>query len=150
VKNSGIEFNWSRKILFNYKHIESIDFSDIQILVIDNVQGRGKVLRKIITKDRSLPINTGLGAFKKDSQEFISYISMSTRAEVIDSWDVWKRRGWIKIAYVINNILITAGLGIVIIYILKKGFSSHLLLYMILPISQLFLYKFQMKDKINS
>jgi hypothetical protein len=138
-----LEFDWKRKYLFNYKKIVPIRLSEIQKVVIDN---HGFALKRIITANRNIPLNSG---YHKDSLEFNKILRNETNATKIDSWDVWKDKGWLHIAYRINSILLIVVTIIVVLYLTKKGFESHLLLYMIFPFSQMLLFRQQMKGKLN-
>ena len=138
-----LNFSWKRKWIFNYKKITPIRLSEIEKVVIDN---HGFALKRIITADRNVPLNSGKF---KDSLEFNKLLQYETNSTKLDSWDVWKEKGWLHIAYQINSVLLIVITVIVVLYVTKKGFKSHLLLYMILPFSQMLLYRQQMKDKLN-
>ena len=144
-KQNRLEFEWTKKFIFNYTDIEPIDINHIETLVIDQNQ----LLKKIITQERIVKINNGK-IYKKDSEKFIDYLIENSNARVIDSWDVWKEKGWLKIAYVINTIILISYIGIVITFTVLKGFNSKLLLFSPLLISQLFLHQRQMKEKKNN
>ncbi|UBM61349.1 hypothetical protein LA303_07915 [Candidatus Sulfidibacterium hydrothermale] len=141
-KENRLEFEWNKKSLFNYKKIEPIEINQIETLVIDQNQ----LLKKIITRERVVKINNGK-IYKKDSAKFIDFLTENSNARVIDSWDVWDEKGWLKPAYRINTIILISFIGIVVIYTILKGFNSRLLLFTPLLISQLFLYQLQMKRK---
>jgi len=141
-KENRLEFEWNKKSLFNYKKIEPIEINQIETLVIDQNQ----LLKKIITRERVVKINNGK-IYKKDSATFIDFLNKNSNARVIDSWDVWNEKGWLKTAYRINTVVLTSFIGIVVIYTVLKGFNSRLLLFAPLLISQLFLYQLQMKGK---
>jgi hypothetical protein len=141
-KENRLEFGWNKKAFFNYKNIEPIEINQIETLVID----QSELLKKIITKDRVVKINNGK-IYKKDSAKFIDFLTKSSNARVIDSWDVWDEKGWLKTAYRINTFLLISFIGIVIIYTFLKEFNSRLLLFAPLLISQLFFYQLQMKRK---
>lgn len=142
--NNKLEFFWTKKILFNYSDIEPVEITQIETLIID----QGQFLRKIITGDREITINNGK-ILMKDSQKFIDFLMRETQARKIDSWDVWQERGWLGIAFKINTAILIVGFIIVIVYIIVKGFSNKLLLFMPLTISQLLLYQGQMKNKLK-
>jgi len=123
-------------------YIEPIEINQIETIVIDQNQ----LLKKIITSERVVKINNGK-IYKKDSAKFIDFLTENSNARVIDSWDVWNEKGWLKTAYRINTIILTLFIGIVVIFTIMKGFNSRLLLFAPLLISQLFLYQIQMKGK---
>ena len=55
------------------------------------------------TQNRVVKINNGK-IYKKDSAKFIDFLTKNTNARVIDSWDVWDERGYLKIASRINPV----------------------------------------------
>ena len=143
IDDQILKFSWSRKTLFNYKPIEPVKLMDIRTLVIDDQI----LLRKLQTDERQIQIGTAK-IMKKDATEFITFLKTHTTAEQIDSWDVWKRRGWLAIAYRINTfILLFSGIGL-IAFIFIKGFNSALLLYFPLAFFQLIGYHYQMRNKM--
>ena len=137
-----LEFEWNKKLLFNYNEIDPIEINQIETMVIDQNQ----LLKKIITAERVVKINNGK-IYRKDSAKFIHFLTENSNARVIDSWDVWNEKGWLRTAYRINTIILTLFIGIVIVFTILKGFNSKLLLFAPLLISQLFLYQIQMKGK---
>jgi hypothetical protein len=141
-KEKRLEFFWTKKTLFKYNDIAPIEIDEIETLVID----QNELLKKIITQDRVVKINNGK-IYKKDSAKFIDFLTENSNIRVIDSWDVWDEKGWLKTAYRINTIILTSFIGIVVIYTIMKGFNSRLLLFAPLLISQLFFYQLQMKSK---
>ena len=141
-KEKTLEFIWTKKAIFKYNDITPIEIDKIETLVID----QNELLKKIITQDRVVKINNGK-IYKKDSAKFIDFLTKNTNARVIDSWDVWDERGYLKIASRINWFLLISFIIIVIIYSILKGFNGKLLLFAPLLISQLFLYQLQMKGK---
>ena len=138
-----LKFSWTKKALFNYRPIEPVHLSDIRTLVIDE----HILLKELQTDQRQIPIGTAK-LFKKDASEFINFLKANTTAEQIDSWDVWKRRGWLAIAYRINTFILVIFGIIIISFISIKGFNSALLLYIPLVLFQLIGYQFVMKSKM--
>ncbi len=141
-KENRLEFQWNKKAIFNYDNIEPIEINQIETLVIDQDQ----LLKKIITADRIVRINN-VKIKQKDSSEFIDFLTKNANTRIIDSWDVWDEKGWLKIAYRINSILLVIFIGVVVFYTITKGLNSRLLLFAPFLISQLFLYQIQMKRK---
>jgi len=141
-KENRLEFEWNKKAIFNYDNIEPIEINQIETIVIDQDQ----LLKKIITQDRVVKINNGK-IKQKDSSEFIDFLTKNANARIIDSWDVWDEKGWLKTAYRINTILLTLFIGIVVVYTVLKGFNSRLLLFAPFLIIELILYQQQMKRK---
>jgi hypothetical protein len=140
-------FNWKKKLIFNYPKIESIPIKEIKTIVVDQNQ----LLKKIITSDRVINISNGK-LLMKDSQKFINLlvsIISQNGGRIIDSWDVWKEKGFLSIAYLINSFVLISVLLVVLGFIIIKGFDSRLLLFIPLSISQLFLYRRQMKEKLK-
>ena len=142
LNDKNLEFKWNKKACFNYNEIEPIEIEKINTLVIDQNQ----FLRKIIGQERTIKINNAK-IQKKDSKKFIDFLRNNTNARVIDRWDIWDEKGWLKIAYRINTFLLTSFIGIVVVYTIFKGFNSRLLFFVSLVLSQLFLYHIQMKKK---
>ncbi|MEQ8904022.1 hypothetical protein [Ekhidna sp.] len=143
VENQTLKFDWHNKLLFNYKPIEPVQLGDIRTLVINEQT----LLKELQTDQRQIPIGTAK-LLKKDATEFINFLQTHTTAEQIDSWEVWKRRGWLAIAYRINTfILVILGL-IMIPYISFNGFDKTLLLYIPLILFQLLGYQLVMKSKM--
>ena len=137
-----LEFEWNKKSLFNYKSIEPIEINQIETLIID----KNQLLKKIITTERVVKINN-VKTYKNDTAEFVDFLTKNSNARVIDSWEVWNEKGWLKIAYRINTIILTLFAGIVVIYVILKGFNNRLFLFAPLLISQLFLYQKQIRRK---
>ncbi|WP_338732028.1 hypothetical protein [Mangrovimonas cancribranchiae] len=141
-------FNWKKKLIFNYDAIEPIPVKDIKTVVID----QGELLRKIITSDREVKISNGK-LLMKDSQKFIAFLRSSISqngGRVIDSWDVWQEKGYLKWALKINTVIIISIVGIIVAFGVIKGFdkippASFFMLVFLLP--QILLYQRQMKEK---
>jgi len=138
----NLEFEWNKKSLFNYDEIPPIEIEKIETLVIDQNQ----FLRNIIGQGRTIKINNAK-VQKKDSAKFIKFLTKNSNARLIDSWDFWDEKGWLKTAYRINTITLILFIGIVITYLIMKGFNNRLLLFTPLLIIELFLYQLQMKRK---
>lgn len=142
VNGRVLEFQWKRKLLFNYKDIAPIHLDDIETIVIDE----NKFLRKILTNEREIIINNGK-ILRRDIQRFINFLIRETDAKQIDSWDVWKERGWLKIAGLINLIVLISLVVIIITFIIVKGFKPKLLLFMPFILTQLLIYQSQINKK---
>jgi len=146
-KDERLYFNWKKKIIFNYKEIKTTRLDDIKIIVIDE----GKLLKKIKTSDRIIYINNS----KRSSPEaynFINHLRKVTEQynpEIIDSWDEFAKKGYLKLAYRINTFIIILSIVLAIVFILLKGFKPHFLFILLLFIPQMLLYKQQMKDKLK-
>jgi hypothetical protein len=99
-----LTFIWKDKLIFNYSDIEAISAKDIKIVIIDQDQ----FLRKIVTSDREIKISHGK-PFIKDSQGFITLLSSiinQNGGRIIDSWDDWNEKGYLKWALRINTLII--------------------------------------------
>jgi hypothetical protein len=146
--DENLRFTWKRKLIFNYDAIESISVKDIKTIVID----QGELLRKIITFDREVKISNGK-ILMKDSQKFIALLRSSIKqngGRVIDSWDVWQEKGYLKWALRINTVIIISVVGIIAAFGVIKGFdkippASFFMLVFLLP--QMLLYQRQMNKK---
>jgi hypothetical protein len=147
IKDNELNFKWDSKFFFNYKEINSIKIHEIETIIIDN----DELLKSIITTDKEILIGNGQ-LFKKDSQNFINYLNALSKDEnirIISSWDVWKEKGALKIAYTINLIVLIIVVLVVTVLIFITGFHSKYLLFMPLVISQLFFYQQIMKNKMK-
>jgi hypothetical protein len=148
IDNEELKFSWKEKLLFNYKDIEPINLLEIKELVIDN----GMFLRKIKTTDRTIRINNAKILYK-DAGRLISRLRVLTKVnhvKIIDSWDEWKEKGFIRIAYIINSTILILAFLVVTIFIVLKGFNSRQLFVFLLVVPQLYLYGRQMKEKITN
>ena len=97
INEGQLHFNWKRKLLFNYKNIDVLNISEIKTIVIDE----GQMLRKIITTNKTLRLNTAK-VLQKDALRFISYLRPLIKqngGRNINSGDEWNEKGYIKLAY---------------------------------------------------
>jgi hypothetical protein len=148
VDDETLLFTWEKKLIFNYNAIEPIPVKDIRAVVIDQDQ----LLRKIITSDREIKISNGK-LLMKDSQKFIALLRSSIKqngGRIIDSWDVWQEKGYLKLALRINTVVIVSIVGLILAFGVIKGFdkippASYFMLIFLLP--QMLLYQRQMKEK---
>ena len=147
INNDDLSFDWKKKKLFNFKNIEPIKISEITAIIIDN----GEFIRKIETNKRTIKINSG----KIKSEEALKLIQkLSTQISIenfntIDSWDEWNKKGYLKIAYTINIVLMILATLLVTFFILTKGFHSKYLFVFLILIPQLYIYGQQMKSKLK-
>lgn len=146
--NGKIFFTWTKKYLFNYKDIEPVNVSDIKRIVVDN----GILLKKIKTEDREVELNTAK-IHQKDTFKLIYRLEVVTKEnngiKRIDSWDEWNEKGYLKLAYRINSVVLIFVAIAVTISIFKRGFDSRMLLFVMLLIPQMILYGRLMKPKIK-
>ena len=146
--NETLIFTWKKKLIFNYPAIESIPAKEIETIVVDQNQ----LLRRIITSNRELKISNGK-LLMKDSQKFINLLETiinQNGGRIMDSWDFWKEKGYLKWALRINTVIIIAVVGIIGAFGIIKGFdkippASFFMLVFFLP--QMLLYQRQMKEK---
>lgn len=147
IENDVLYFSWEKKFLFNYKEISPVNVKDIKFLVIDN----GDLFRKLITTDRTIYLNTA--KFKQnDIHKFIYNLEVLAKDQNIrriSSWREWKEKGYLKIAYKINVIVLVFGVIAVLFAIITKGFSGKFLLIALLWVPQLIFYGKQMKQELN-
>jgi hypothetical protein len=147
TNENKFSFSWNRKLFFNYREIEKISISEITAIVIDNNES----LRKIMIGDKEVDLLTA-NLFKNDSQKFINYLielSGDQNIPIIDSFDAWKKKGVLRIAYIINSIvLIISVLGIIIAGFFNT-FSFKSFLFMPLVIFQLLFWQQLMKNKMK-
>jgi len=143
LDDQTLKFQWKHKTLFNYNPIEPVQLQDIRTLVINE----GILLKEIQTDERRIEIGTAK-ILTKDSTAFLDFLRSRTNAEQIDSWDVWKRRSWLALAYRMNTFILVIFGIIIISFISIKGFNSALLLYIPLVLFQLIGNQFVMKSKM--
>jgi hypothetical protein len=150
--NESLHFEWQPKLLFNYAEIPDIELNEIKRLVID----QGQILRKIVTDKTEITLgnNRPNNVFKSDSQVFIDFLTDQVEnKEIIESWDIWAEKGYLKWALRINTIILLAVIGILGFFAATKGFdkippASFFMLIFFLP--QMFLYQRQMKNRIKN
>lgn len=144
--NDDLQFKWTKKLLFNYNDIEPVKYDTIKTLVIDN----GQFLRKIITSDRTIAINTSK-IKPKDASKLIyrlSLIAKERNVETIDSWDVVAEKGYIKIFYWITTVVLVLA-GLLMIVAIAKGFYSRHFFWVLFLLPQQYFFRQQMKQKLN-
>lgn len=140
------QFVWEPKLFFKYKKIPDLKIHDIQKVVLDDEE----IIRKIITIDREIILghgkpNTFLGS---DSQEFIKFLlEECENVRIVDSWDVWYEKGYLKWALRINTVIILFAVIAFVFIAVTKGIKSiaPIAFFMIIGfLSQLFIYQKQM------
>ncbi len=143
VTGDRLEFFWRKRKLLPYNNIDPIEISEIRTLVID----QGQVLQKIVTVDRVVTLGTGK---TKDGQKFINFLSSTKNLKTMDSWDIWKERGLLGIAYWTNLVILVVISSLATYFIITKGFSSHILLFVLGGLIQLYLYHGVIKSKLKN
>ncbi|WP_447637236.1 hypothetical protein [Flavobacterium microcysteis] len=147
VKDEKLNFEWKRKTLFNYKDIKVVNLEDIKVMVIDE----GRLLKKIKTFDRVIYINNSkMGS--RDAFDFITYLRKITKPyspEIIDSWDEFARKGYLKLAYKLTNLVLFLSLIAILISILCNAFKVQFLFICLMFIPQMLLHRAQMKNKLK-
>ncbi|WP_282124781.1 hypothetical protein [Algibacter mikhailovii] len=151
-ENDTLHFEWQKKLLFEYAKIPDIELNEIKCLVID----QGQILRKIITDKVEITLgnNRPNNILKSDSQSFINFLSKEIQGkEIIDSWDIWVKKGLLKWALRINTMILIVVVGILGFFAATKGIekippASFFMLIFLLP--QMILYQKQMKNKIKN
>jgi hypothetical protein len=149
IKNEDeLFFEWKKKIVFNYKTIKPIKISKIKTIVLDEE----KLLRKIKTDDVTIYINNSKINYKQ-TDEFIDRLKHEIKKydiRVIDSWDEFSEKGYLKTAYIISSSVLVISIVLAIIFTIIKGFKPALLSILLLFIPQIILYKKQIGNKINN
>ncbi|RXM41090.1 hypothetical protein BOQ62_02195 [Chryseobacterium sp. CH21] len=140
INESELFFEWKKKFMFNYNPIKSIKINDIKTIVLDEE----RLLRKIKTDDTVIHINNSK-IKSEDAEKFISRLKNDIK--IIDSWDEFAEKGYLRLAYRINSIILIISIIITIIFTMLKGFNPVSLSVLLLFIPQLILYQKQMKDK---
>ena len=134
--------------MFRYKSIDPINEKAIETIVVDQKE----LLKAIWTENGVTKIST-TKLFKKDSERFINHLIgliEQNNGEMIDSWDVWRIKGYLKWAMRINAVVIVGSVVMIGAYAIFKGFDNvppASLGMLIFLIPQMLLYQMQMKKK---
>jgi hypothetical protein len=144
IKNENeLFFEWEKKFIFNYKSIDPVKIRDIKTIVLDN----GSSLKKIKTIDHTIYINNS-NINSNDMVKFIEKIK-EDNIRIIDSWDEFKEKGYLKMAYLINTIVLIITFIVFIIFTILRGFNPFYLSIFLLFIPQIILYQKHIKSKIR-
>jgi len=106
-----IDFEWKKRFLFEKRDIESVNFKDINTLIVDN----GVFLRKIITKDRVIDINIGK-PIPKDfwiPLEFLIHTVEANNGRVIDSNQNLREKGYYDASFRLTIILLALSIFLI-------------------------------------
>ena len=145
IEDEKINFQWKKKVIFNYNDIQSLNESDIEKVIID----KGQFLRKIITKDRIINLSTS--KLKPiDSYKLISYFNQRSKTqniEIKNSWETINPKT-LKILYAITWIIIVISILILIVVCALKGFKPKML-FVIGAIPILLVYARQIERAIK-
>jgi hypothetical protein len=143
---TSLNFKWINKPLFDFRNLYTLRINEIIKIVVDE----NKRICKLATDQISIKINT----FKQnnDEVEFLDYlnkISKENNFQIIDSWDEWNEKGYLRIAYRINQAIIVF-VGLLFLYaIIANYFKSIHVLILIFMVGQLISYHFVIKSKIG-
>lgn len=145
LQERKLNFHWEEKPIFNFNKSESILIDDITKIIVES-----GILTKIKTKDTTIEVG-GINSpyFKTDYQDSIKLLKLITSATNIkptESWEVWKERGWLTLAYRINLFILFLLISILILYISLNGYESRLIWFTPLILAQLIISHFHMKD----
>ena len=148
-----LKFKWNeRKLIFNFTDIDDINLKDINTLVIDHDLADNKeILQSITTNTKKIKIGVSK-YWRKDADEFIIFLKKNTNARIIDSWDTWKEKGFLKISYYITLTILLTGAILTTWIVLDKGISnvdSHKLILFIGSYLTLIPYYLIMKRKMG-
>ncbi|ASK32524.1 hypothetical protein CEY12_21620 [Chryseobacterium sp. T16E-39] len=141
-------FEWEKKFIFNFKSMVPIKISDIKTIVLDEDQ----FLRKIKTDTITIYINNSK-IKQKDADKFIDKLKGEVNKyniRIIDSWDEFDEKGYIRLAYKINSFVLIVSIIVIIIFTILKGFNPFAFSVLLLFIPQILLYRKQMKSKIDN
>ena len=145
IENEIVQFQWTKKTMFNYDDISSVHESDIKKVIIDN----GQFLRQIITKDRIIKISTSK-LKPKDACNLISYFNEKSKTQNIvinNSWESISPKKLRLASYLTWTLLIAAILTLIFVTI-SSGFKPQML-FILGPIAMLFNYIRQIKNAIK-
>jgi hypothetical protein len=151
-----LSFRWDQKLIFNFSPIEDLFLKDIRSIVIQKYYSdplnNTESLNQIIATDRSINLNTGLKYGKKDADQFIRYLKIYTRAEILDDWDVWKKKGFLKITYIITFSILILGGGFILWVVVSNGITNvepQIWLYFVGAYLIMLRYLVMIKKKMN-
>ena len=146
LDNDELRFQWTKKYFFNFKEIDSVKLSDINSIIID----KGQFIRKIKTSNRTIYINNSK-IKPKDAHKFLYNLSVATKnynIQNMDSWDEWAEKGYLKIAYWVNTIILVA-VGIIMLIAISRGVFTRHFFWVLFLLPQQFYLGQQMKQKLD-
>jgi len=151
VDNENLTFKWIRRPLFSASKVKSIPVNEINRIIIDQDQ----IVRKIYYKNEKICLNTWKpdSFYKDDNGEFLKFLrsieKKNKNVSILDSWDVWYEKGYLKVVYWINTSILIVG-GFLIAYSLfRKGFNPIHLIYLVFAIIQLLIHHVTIKAKMQ-
>lgn len=147
VTENELFFEWKKKYIFNYNPIKAIKINDIKTIVLDEES----LLKKIKTHDTVIYINNSK-IKSEETEKFINRLKNDVKKKdvrIIDSWDEFAEKGYLRLAYRINSIILITSIIIIVIFTILKGFNPVSLSILLLFIPQMILYQKQMKNKTN-
>ncbi|MCK4661909.1 MAG: hypothetical protein KAT68_03510 [Bacteroidales bacterium] len=149
--NNNLTLKWIKKPLFDYRKLTSIPINGIRTIVIDQDQ----IIRKIYFQSEKIRLNTWKpdSIFKDDVKEFLKYLHSiekeNENIRIIDSWDEWFEKGYLKIALWINSSIIILGTMLIAYAWIFIEFKPMHLFYLIFLIPQLLIYQMTIKAKMR-
>ena len=147
IEDEIINFNWEKKLIFNYKKIQSLNQSQIDKVIVD----KGLFLRKIIIGTQEIDISTST-IKPKDAAKLISYFNHLSKTEksplIKNSWENYSKKK-LKLFYTLNWLVLLVVLILLIFMIITKGFNPKIL-FAFGPIFMLIMYGKQIKNAINN
>lgn len=148
ISENELFFEWRKKVIFNYEPIKTIKINDIKVIVLDEES----LLRKIKTHDTIIYINNSK-IKSEEAEKFINRLKNDVKkndVKIIDSWDEFTEKGYLRLAYRLNSIILITSIIIIIIFTVLKGFNPVSLSILLLFIPQMILYQKQIKNKTNN
>lgn len=148
ISENELFFEWRKKVIFNYEPIKTIKINDIKVIVLDEES----LLRKIKTHDTIIYINNSK-IKSEEAEKFINRLKNDVKkndVKIIDSWDEFAEKGYLRLAYRLNSIILITSIIIIIIFTVLKGFNPVSLSILLLFIPQMILYQKQIKNKTNN
>ncbi|KAA3615251.1 MAG: hypothetical protein D8M58_22225 [Calditrichaeota bacterium] len=140
---NSFKFKWIDRPFLDFRKLNPIIISEIKSIVVDD---NGHI-RKINTDIFTLKVNSFKQ--KNDEAEFLECLNLVAKEnnlQIIDSWDIWNEKGYLKNAYRINQAIIV----ILFLYaIIENYFKSIHLLILIFMVVQLISYHFLIKSKMG-
>ena len=160
IENDALSIEWIKRIPFDLNRTMTIAFDDITKLRVDRPGFNSQRALKIYynytdtyTKTHSFNINSYDNRFFRGDMlklmDYLTELSKLKSIKVIDHWDEWHEKGYLKIAYRINQAITTIAVGVILYTIFTGSFKSKNLILIFCFLPQMYLYGLIMKQKIR-
>ena len=125
IDKEKLTFSHDYKAYFTFAPVPEIKYKDIYTIVVNREHN--------LDEGRLYKIKTDKGSYRiqvlmqkgADSNYLMScLIAFSKNAKVIDTWDEWNLRGWLRPTYYISSVLLLGALTILLHGIFIVGISN--------------------------